>query len=77
MGKYTLPIYLLSPYFIPRGFLLGEIIEKYSSNDIETAIAVQISMGFIVTTYVCIMVYYFSKVLEQSCVTRMLFLGKK
>lgn len=77
LGKYTLPIYLLSPYFIPRGFLLGEIIEKYSSNDIETAIAVQISMGFIVTTYVCIMVYYFSKVLEQSCVTRMLFLGKK
>lgn len=76
LGKYTLPIYLLSPYFIPRGFIIGHWIEFFSSDGYETAIFFQLIIGISVTSITCLLVYLLSLVLESNSVTKLLFLGK-
>ena len=76
LGKYTLPIYLLSPYFIPRGCIIGHWIEFFSSDSYETAMFFQLLIGTFVTSLTCLMVYLIALVFESNSVTKLLFLGK-
>ena len=76
LGKYTLPVYLLSPYFIPRGFIMGKWIEYFSSDGYETAMFFQLFLGTIISSIICYLVYIISKVLDTNSVTKLLFLGK-
>ena len=76
LGKYTLPIYLLSPYFIPRGFIIGHWIEYFSSDGYETAMFFQLFLGTIVTSITCLIIYLIALVFESNSVTKLLFLGK-
>lgn len=77
LGKYTLPIYLFSPYFIPKGFIIGHWIEFFSSDSFETAIFFQLLIGTFITSLTCLIVYLIALVLDTNSVTKLLFLGKK
>jgi fucose 4-O-acetylase-like acetyltransferase len=76
LGKYTLPVYLLSGYFIPRGNVLGHYFEVFSLDSFQSAVASQLISSIVIGIYVCLICLAIAKVSEKSKLLKLLVLGR-
>lgn len=80
LGKYSIEIYLLSKYFIPRVSKVGQFIYETSliSNEyMATSIFLQNVLGIVLSIYCVICCLLVTKIIERSQILALLFFGRK
>lgn len=77
IGKYTLPIYLYSSFFLPKGFCLGKLIEMSSTDSFVLGLFVQLVLGVIFSLFAILMSLGISRLCQKNSVLAFICLGKK
>lgn len=76
-GKYSIEIYLVSYYCIPRLYLVGDYILLTAKTDMYTSISIQIVSGFVVSVYATMMCILFAKFIGRSNFLNLIMFGKQ
>ena len=75
-GRASLIIFLIHPYIIPQGELLGNCICFISQDSFITALLFQFFVSIPVAIYASVVGYYIRKIIQANNITAFLFMGK-